>query len=208
MLCFSLQNYSPIIAIVALAVSIISLMLSRSISFRRTVRNKQFDAVCELINDFATTPLMFTYVRDNGGDGGTDLMYFTHFKSPKFKERYKHLFSIKHLYIQNLPHLSFKFMQHYESRFIPQQIKNELQNFWLSYTTIKSEADLFELAPYVVLKDMENASMDSYVVSDDDRFKSMEGLHVFINHFMDTINRWLEKYRAEDLKFRKDIELR
>ena len=188
-----------IISLSALLLSIVAFKLSRKITFKKTIREKQFDIVSELINNFRNTFIVLSY--QHSSRGGANVLFLSNLKDKDLKDKYPDLYDRKAFLISNNIQVHFKFLKLYESPFLPDSIKVEMVKFWTSSNKTISRIEVSELDDYIILDEVPNSPLYSNAINipTQEDFRSFENFQKFINHFIDTINEWLKKNDAKEL---------
>ena len=197
--------FQVLIALSSLIISIVALRLSRKVSLKKNLKEKQFELVCKLIKALSNETLLFNYQQSDGG-GGTTLMYLYQFKAKNFKEKYNYLFTRKHFLIyQQSGQLTFNFLKGMWNPLMPKTIFTELQKLWTTYNKDISESELHDLADYVIINCCHDGNLNHYDIPREEVFKNFVSFYNQVNFLIETINEWLSKHEADDLKFREDI---
>lgn len=199
----SISSLSDImLSFATLLIGITTLILSVKISFRKTIKERQFELVYQLINDISKAQVFVSYQMANGS-GGSEIFYLHHFYSPNFNKTFKHLLERKHFLIKNDAQLKFEFLKLIGHPLMPYEILFELQKFWTIPIKTLNESELVELKDYLIIDSLTAEKNPLYICAKIKEWQDFQSMYIFINKLFDTINKWLDKYDAKDLKFRK-----
>jgi hypothetical protein len=192
-----------IVALSSLIVSIVALRLSRKVSLKKNLKDRQFDLVCQLINDISSEFMVFR-VQYSDGNSSSHIMYLYQFKTKDFKEKYKVFFVVKHFVYMNINKIAFKFLKHTWNPLMPKSITEKLQKLWVGGMSKRIPIEEIDnLGTYLALDFAHDEKYDEYNLPNG--FKNFEAFYSCIIELMTEINKWLSKHEAEELKFREDI---
>lgn len=186
----------------SLGMSITTLYFSRKISFKKTIKERQFEVVCELMKLLSKTSISFRW-KENKGSSGISTMFFYSFYHLNFQEKVKYLFERKNIYYQ-AKCFELDFISLMGNSLLPTEIYDALdklrpkQLFETSYEEIESTND------YVAMITLNQKTGDfPYHSTTLEGHKTFDEFSKIIVEIFDTINNWLEQHDGKDLKFKK-----
>lgn len=203
----SLKDIAQIlIAISALTVSIVTLVLNRKISFKKTVKDKQLEVIYELIGLLSHNEINFNcQVGNESFMSGLGLYHLTHIN---IKEKRPELFNRKHFFFQADSFDSFKFLQLLGNPFLPREIYEVMNKFYYSNPKLYTYQQVQETKDFVALITMDQMTdKRNYFEAGSPDHKSFENFHKLVLELYNSLNTWLDKYDATDLKFKMDRRL-
>ncbi len=204
-LCCSNNNFSwkdftqIILAITTVVISVLTYKLAKKISFKKTLKDRQFEVVCEFIKDFSSSLITISYQKPDG-NGGITSTYLSNFRSINFKKQNADIFECKNFIVQEDGFNHFLFMHLIGNPFLPIELSNELRKLW--FHTEKRINDPMELGEYVIISNLNNYENKNYSMPKGKEFSDFESFYNFINNIMSIANDWLNKHEASDLNFR------
>jgi hypothetical protein len=98
-----------LVALASLVISILAYNLAKKISFKKTVKDKQFDVVSQFIQSFSSSLLSISWQTKNGG-GGASLFYLAHMRTSQFLKDNSKLFVDTKLIVQEDGFNNFNFI--------------------------------------------------------------------------------------------------
>lgn len=190
-----------LVALSSLVVSIVALRLSRKVTLKKNLKEKQFELMCQLLESISNEMLLIKYKHKNG-EIGTNLIALPNLRLKNFKETHRYLFESKKLVYYSSLTIDFDFLRFKWNTLMPKIIINELKKFNKARSEKISEIDLNNLEEYVLI-DFCPTEHENYNFPNGKEFEDFESFHKFINLFFDKIDLWLQSHGAEDLKFSK-----
>jgi hypothetical protein len=193
------DTVTAIAAVASLTVSILTYLLAKKISFRRSVKDKQFEVVSQFIRAFSSSEITISYQHTNNG-GGMAAFYLSQFRMSKFKKEFNDLFLATPITIQEDGFNNFNFIPLIGDPFLPEELFVELKKFWF-YPERKIQ-DPQAQDTYLIICNHKDYNNPRYFLPKDQEFQTFEAFYDFINKIMEITNNWLDKHEASELKFR------
>ncbi|MCE9540454.1 MAG: hypothetical protein K8R85_14735 [Bacteroidetes bacterium] len=195
------------ISILAFGLALVTLILNRKISFKKTVKDKQLEVVYELLGLLGHNEINFMCQAENNSFmTGLGLYHLTY---TNLKEKHKELFGRKHFFFQADCFDSFKFLQLLGNPFLPREIYNVMDKFYYSKTKLYTFDQVMETKDFVALITLGQMSNKmNYFEAGSTDHKTFENFHTLVIELYSTLNAWLDKYEAGDLKFKMDRQIR
>lgn len=195
-----------LIALSALAVSIVTYVVNKKISFKKTVKDRQLEVVYELIGLLSKNEINF--MTRNKGNSSMDGMSLYHLTYTNFKEKNPHLFNRNYMFFQADSYDGFNFLQLMGNPFLPDEIYTAIDSFYYKKPKQYTFKEVEATEDYVALITMnQKTDVLNYYTSDIQTHKSFEDFHSLVVNLYKTVNNWLDKYEAGDLKFKLDRKL-
>lgn len=189
-----------LVALASLVISILAYNLAKKISFKKTVKDKQFDVVSQFIQSFSSSLLSISWQTKNGG-GGASLFYLAHMRTSQFLKDNSKLFVDTKLIVQEDGFNNFNFISLIWDPFLPEELYNELKKFW--FHTDEKVEEPQSVDEYLIVSNHKDYSNPNYYIPKGNEFKDFKSFYDFVNKIMDITDAWLDKHEASDLKFRK-----
>lgn len=197
---------NTLIALSALTVSIVTYVINRKISFKKPVKDKQLDVVYELIGLLSKNEINFMS-RDKGNStmAGMSLYHLTYVN---FKETNSAFFDRKYMFFQADSYDGFNFLQLMGNPFLPPEIYTAIDSFYYQKPKQYTFKEVEATENYVALITMnQKTDVLNYYTSDTSTHKSFEAFQALVINLYTTVNNWLDKYGAGELKFKMDRKL-
>lgn len=188
-----------LIACASLVVSFFAYRLAKKISFKRTVKDRQFEVVSQFIRAFTSSLISISWQNSNRGGGGS-LFYLSQMRSKKFLEENSDLMFDERLIIQEDGFNHFNFVPLIGDPFLPNELYEELRKFW--YHGIEKINNPQSAESYLIICNHKDYSNPNYWHAKNPEFKNFRTFHAFINRIMNIADQWLEQYEASELKFK------
>ncbi|MCC7452785.1 MAG: hypothetical protein IT222_01360 [Crocinitomix sp.] len=193
-----------LIAIASLVISLMAYLLAKKISFKKSVKDRQFEVVSQFMKAFSSSIITVSW-QAYGGGGGSALLYLTQLRSEKLMQEHSFIghsiFTMDtKLIIQEDAFNHFIFMSLIGDPFLPEEIYVELKKLWFRSTEKIETPQVADT--YLIICNNKDYLNPNYYVPQGDEFKDFKSFHKFINKIMDITNDWLDKHEASELKFR------
>lgn len=195
------------ISILAFGLSLVTLIVNRKISFKKTIKDKQLEVIYELIGLLGHNEINFLcQVQNNQFMTGLGLYHLTH---TNFKEKHPELFGRQYFFFQADSFDSFKFLQLLGNPFLPREIYNVMNKFYYSQPKLYTFEQVMETKDFAALITLgQMTDKRNYFSAGSADHKSFENFHSLVLELYKTLNAWLDKYDAGDLKFKMDRQIR
>jgi len=192
----------------SLIVAITALVLSKKISFKKTIKDRQLDLIYDLIELLSKSEVNF-YWKDNTHSGGISGMSLYHFIFANFTEKNKYLFDRNTMFYQVNSFEDYKFRRLMGNPLLPSEIYAVLDRFSPGNAEIVSFEEMEMTNDFVAhIKLGVNMKEARYQKSESKDLKTFEDFHNLVVEIFDTVNTWLKKYDATDLMFKKNLMIR
>ncbi len=189
-----------LVALSSLIVSIVALRLSRKVTLKKNLKEKQFELMCQFIESISSEMLLIKY-KETNGDSAASLIALPRLRLKNFKQTHSHLFvSQKFIYYRNSVGMDYDFLKFRWNTLMPKTIAEELKKFNQGSGKKISEVQLQNLSDYLLI-DFCPEEYKIYEFPKGNEFQSFESFHKFINTVFDKVDEWLREHGAEDLKF-------
>ena len=191
-----------LIALSSLVVSVVALRLSRKVTLKKNLKEKQFELMCKLIEDISKEMLLI-HCKYKNGDSSTSFIAFPQLRLKNFRQTHSYLFdSNTFLYFDSSITGNYNFIKARWNALMPKSIVNELNIFGQGIEKKITESSLKNLKSYVMIDFCAEEYQTNFYPKGKE-FESFESFVIFANHFFDKIDQWLESHGAEDLKFKR-----
>lgn len=191
------------LAAASLVVSIFAYRLAEKISFKKTIKDRQFDIVCQFVKSFSSSLIAISY-KTSDGRHGISSFYLPQFRSSKFKTDFPEFFDSKNLIIQEDGMNHFNFVSLIGDPFLPRELFCEFKKIWY-HTERKVDDPQSNYNEYIIISNHKAYDNPNYFMPKGIEFKDFESFFKFINNVMDKTNSWLDTHEATEMKFR-DME--
>lgn len=188
-----------LVATASLVISLFAYRLAKKISFKKTVKDRQFEVVSQFIRAFSSSMISISW--QNYGGGGGSLFYLSYMRTEQFRNENANLFFDSKIIVQEDGFNNFNFISLIGDPFIPEELYVELNKFW--YRSHEKIEDPQAAYKYLIICNHKEYSNPNYYVPLGNEFKNFKAFFDFINKIMDITNEWLDKHEASELKFRK-----
>lgn len=196
------KDIDLLLKIVPSIISILSLittiLLARKISFRKNIREKQLDAVIDLMETFNNTFIELNYFEE-GEDPRVQVVQLIHLASPSFQKWNQKLFDTKKVFMEGFPHKLWKISNHRSNGFLPKHIRETMIQFSRMGNVASKEA-LNNPKPCLLLKRVTRED-DPIVIFEMNHGPILSDYVRELQNVMSNVNSWLKKNGGTDLQF-------
>jgi hypothetical protein len=198
---------SILLPLSSLVVAISAFVVSRKISLKKTIKDRQLDLVYELIESLSKATVNFSW-KEKDNLGGISGMSLYHFIYSNFKEKNKYLFDRKQIYYQANSFDDYTFRQLMGNPLLPGEIYAVLDRFSPRHTTMFTFEQIEATNDFVAHITLNKKTNElDYFSSNSSDLKTFNDFYNLVVELFDTTNTWLKKYGAHDLMFKKNLLL-
>jgi hypothetical protein len=190
--------------IASFILALVAFRLSRRVSLKEKVKEKQFELINLLINELSKQQISFDHNVD-ATQHASHTLYIHHFMAQNFKEAFPEFFGKAKFIVEVNPSEQFQsFLKYRGNPYMPKEIFDLLGKFWMKPI---EKVEIDNSTDYILLPDMRRTEPGNPTYVTVKEFGTFEEFYAFIRELLFAINTWLGKHEAGEIGFRSDFKI-